>query len=311
MRMNRKWLFALSTLSLGAIAAAITFQVNNPLLNGHVEKLKQAGSLSITFTVNRIGSELEDQTLVLSKPGIFRYETPSAVVIANGTNVLTLDKKSNQYFEEAQTPEALKKVMGSDVLWAWSAFTDDTFMKPVTAARAGASRPIKGVPVKEVNVSRGEKLTTLFVDDKLGFARGVTFQEDKGGQKTTVLVIASEIAISKDPMAMTDKAFTMPASAQKVDKSALALTFKDSRPIFAARCGCHMNQAPAGLSLANHKAVMAGSKSGSVVTAGDPDGSILLQVIKGTRAPKMPPQGNLTTEQMDTLTKWIKDGAKE
>lgn len=311
MRMNRKWLSALTALALVAVAASITIQVNNPLLTGHADKLKQAGSLTVSFNVNRLGSELEDQKLVISKPGAFRYETSSSIIIGNGTNLLTLDRKTNQYFEEPQTADTLKKVLGSDVLWAWSALTDEAFLKPVTDARTAAARRVKGVPVKEVNVSRGNKVITLFVDDAMGIARGVTFQEDRGGQKNTVLVVASEIVMSKDPIPGSDKSFAMPATAQKVDKAALASTFKDVRPIFAARCGCHMNQATAGLTLASHRTVMAGSRSGAVVIAGDPDGSILLQVIKGTRAPKMPPQGNLTSEQMDTLAKWIKDGAKE
>ncbi len=303
--------FGMAVLSLGAVAVAIVIQVGNPLLIGHSEKLRQAGTLNMTFTVNRIGSELEDQKLTLSKPGLMRYETPATLIIANGVHIMTLEKKSNQYFEEPQTPDALKKAMGSDVLWTWSAFADEGFLKSITDARTMASRRVKGIAVKEVTVSRGTKLATLFIDDQLGFARGLSFQEDRGGQKGTVLVLANEIAISKDPMPATDKLFLVPTGATKVEKSALALGWKDVGPIFSARCGCHVNQPTAGLSLKNHQGVMTGSRSGAVVVPGDPDTSILIQVIKGTRAPKMPPQGSLSPEQMDTLMKWIKDGAKQ
>ena len=110
---------------------------------------------------------------------------------------------------------------------------------------------------------------------------------------------------------MTDKLFTMPAGAQKVEKSALGLGWKDVQPIFAARCGYHVARVTSGVSLATYKSTMAGNRSGAIVIAGDPVNSVLLQVIRGDRPPKMPPQGNLTPDQMETLTKWIKDGAKE
>lgn len=310
MAMNRKWLVFAPVLALGAIAAAISLDVNHPLLNSHIEKLKASGSLTAVFSVNRIGSDLEDHKIVISKPGLLRWETPTQVVIANGTSILTLNRKSNQFTEEPSTPEALKKLLSNDVIWAWSAMLDDTFLKPITDARTAASRRVKGIAVKEVNVSRGPKVTTLFVDDQLGFARGATYQEDKGGQKVTTIIIASELRL-EPAMASTDKLFAMSPGAQKVDKSALELAWKDVSPIFAARCGCHVSRTTAGVSLATHRSTMAGGSKGPIVTPGDPDASMMIQLIKGIRQPKMPPQGNLTPEQMETLAKWIKDGAKE
>jgi len=311
MRMTSKWTFAGAVLALAAVAAAITLDVNHPLLNGHIDKLRQANSLTVVFSVNQLGKDLEDQKLVLSKPALLRYETPSSVVIANGATISTLDRKSNQYTEEPQTPEALKKLLANDVIWAWSAFADDSFLKPITDARTAASRRLKGIAVKEVNVSRGSKVITLFVDDQMGVARGSTYQTDAGGQKSTTIVIASEVMLGKEVLSGTDKNFTMPAGAQKVEKSALASTWKDVAPIFSANCGCHVGRSTAGLSLASHRGVMAGGRSGAVIVPGDPDASLLMQAVRGTRPPKMPPQGNLSSAQLETLAKWIKDGAKE
>ncbi len=307
--MNRKWLF-IPFFAFAAISFAMVFDVNNPVLNAHTEKMKTAGSLSAVFTVNKIGSEVEEHKLVISKPNLLRWESPSTVVVANGASILTLDKKSNQYTEEPTSAEALKKLLSNSVVWAWSAVIDDTFLKPVTDAKAGANRRVKGIAVKELNVARADKVTTLFVDEKLGFARGVTFEETQGGQKVQTVVVASEIKV--DPaLAASDKLFLMPASAQKMDKSVLASTFKDVTPIFAARCGCHMTRATGGVSLATYKATMQGGRNGSFITPGDAEGSLLMQLIRGTKQPKMPPQGNLTEAQMDTLIKWINSGAKE
>jgi hypothetical protein len=311
MRMTSKWTLAGAALALGAVAAAITFDVNHPLLNGHIEKLRQANSLTVVFSVNQLGKDLEDQKLILSKPSLMRYETPGSIVIANGATIATLDRKTNQYTEEPQTPEALKKLLAGEVLWTWSAFADETFLKPITDARTAASRRLKGSAVKEVNVSRGSKVITLFIDDQLNVARGSTFQTDAGGQKSTTIIIASEVLLGKDALTASDKSFAMPSGAQKVEKSALASTWKDVSPIFSANCGCHVGRATAGLSLGSHRGIMAGSRSGAVIVPGDPDASLLMQAVRGTRPPKMPPQGNLSPAQLDTLAKWIKDGAKE
>jgi len=310
--MNRKWFLAWTLLGVGAITVAVTMDVNHPLLNNHISKLKGANTLTVNFTFNKLGTDVEDHKLVLSKGGLLRWETSDSLVVANGSQILTLDKKTNQYTEEPQTPESLKKVLNSDAIWAWSAFADDTFLKPITDAKTGAARKVKGTAVKELNVARGPKVVTLFIDDQLGFARGATYQVDNGiGQKNTFLIVASEIVVGKDALTSTDKQFAAPTGAQKVEKLAAGTSWKDVGPIFAARCGCHVSRVTAGLSLASHRGIMSGSRSGQVVTPGDPENSVLLQVIKGTRAPKMPPQGELTPQQLETLSNWIKDGAKE
>ena len=309
--MNRKWMLA-ATLGLGAIAFAVSVDVNNPTLNAHIDKLKSANALTITFTYNKIGSEVEDHKLTLSKPGLLRWETPVVLVVANGSSIFTLDKKSNQFTEETQSPESLRRLLGTDALWAWSPFLDEAFLKPVTDARLGAARKVKGVSVKELNVARGPKVVTFYIDDQLGFARGATYQIENGiGQRNTYVILASEIALGKEALPSSDKLFSMPTTAQKVEKLAASTGWKEVGPIFAARCGCHVSRPTAGLSLASHRGVMSGSRSGQVVIPGNPDSSILIQVIKGTRAPKMPPQGSLSQDQMNSLESWIKDGAKE
>jgi hypothetical protein len=328
MHMKSKWPLSFAVLTAGAFAAAFSLDVDNPLLKGHTEKLRQAPSITINFSVNRIGSEVEDDKLVISRVsgsprgllcngfkkdesvGLLRWETPRTITILNGNQIITFDKKSNNYYEEPADAASLTKLFGNDVIWAWSAMIDPTFMKSITDAKVGASRKVKGVAVKELNVARGTKVVTFFVDDQLGFARGATFQEDKGGQKVTVLITASDIQIGKDSLE-GDKLFMVPSGATKVDKAALATTFADASQVLRGRCGCHQNGAPGGLSLASYMGVMKGGNNGPVVKPGDAAGSKLIGVINGTMSPKMPPQGSLSAEQIAVLTKWINDGAKE
>lgn len=308
--MTSKWFF-FSAASLSAVVAvAVTRDVDNSLLKSHTDALQKAPSISITFTVNRLGSEIQDEKLVISKPGLVRWETPAKIVIANGTTISEVDRKSNSYTETDQTPESLKAVFGDDVIWAWSALVDAQFTKPITDAKTGASRNVKGAAVKELTTARKDRLVTLYIDNKLGFARGVTFESESGGQKVTNVVLASEIEVGKEPLMANSTAFTLPAGAKKMEKAA-GLTFASVRPILQASCGCHMGGPKGGLSLSSYANVMKGGRSGPAVNPGNADESILIQVITGQRAPKMPPNGAVPTDKLATLKQWINDGAKE
>jgi len=83
--------------------------------------------------------------------------------------------------------------------------------------------------------------------------------------------------------------------------------------VFTAKCaGCHGDTNPkAGISLTSYDKVMAGGKEGPVITAGDPDASLLVKAIKGAPgAKKMPPGPPLAADQIKTIEDWVKAGAK-
>jgi|GEM_PF-1931195 len=309
--MHSKWLSFSGAVLFGAICVGFTLDVTNPLLKSHVDTLQKAPELSVTFTVNQLGSELEDRKLVVSKPNLVRLETPSTITIANGTSILQFNRKAGTYTEEPQTKEKLLAIFKNDSIWAWSALIDDNFMKPVTDAKTGAARKIKNIPIKELTVARDKDVVTLFVDDQLGIARGATYTADKNNEKVTIIVTASEIEIGKATLDPTNSSFILPTSAKKVEKTETALTFADIKPIFQANCRCHLAGARGGLSLADYASLMRGGNSGPAVVPGSPDQSLLILSIKGQKPPKMPPQGSVPSDQIDQLSKWIADGAKE
>src|SRR5438309_1343457 len=84
------------------------------------------------------------------------------------------------------------------------------------------------------------------------------------------------------------------------------------RPVLAEKCyACHgpkMQQA--GLRLDSKAALLKGTDSGhSVLVPGDPDKSVLLQVVHYDGAVKMPPGAKLPQKAIDALTAWVKAGA--
>ncbi|MDA1052266.1 MAG: DUF1553 domain-containing protein [Planctomycetota bacterium] len=80
-------------------------------------------------------------------------------------------------------------------------------------------------------------------------------------------------------------------------------------PILAANClTCHgADEHEGGLRLQDLAAIMAGSETGSVVIAGNPDASRLVEMIESG---EMPPKGkgSLTAEQIAAIRHWIADG---
>jgi hypothetical protein len=79
------------------------------------------------------------------------------------------------------------------------------------------------------------------------------------------------------------------------------------RPMLAQSCFvCHTNSQMAGLRLDSRADILKGGVSGPALVPGDPDKSLLLNVV---REGKMPKSGHLQEQQIADLAKWIKDGA--
>ncbi|MBP7687239.1 MAG: hypothetical protein KA765_05005, partial [Thermoflexales bacterium] len=77
--------------------------------------------------------------------------------------------------------------------------------------------------------------------------------------------------------------------------------------IFNGKCAvCHISMALGDLSLKTYADAVKGGKSGAAIVAGDPDKSILIQIqSKGGHA------GQLSADELATVSAWIKAGAAE
>ncbi len=84
-------------------------------------------------------------------------------------------------------------------------------------------------------------------------------------------------------------------------------------PIFALHCnGCHGDAG--GLDLRAYADLMKGGNLGRVVTPGDPERSVLVHFLDGRRgeAQTMPQGGEpLTSDQLETIRRWIAEGARD
>jgi hypothetical protein len=89
-----------------------------------------------------------------------------------------------------------------------------------------------------------------------------------------------------------------------------AVSFADQiMPILVASCTeCHSEEnAELGLKVDTYEGIMAGSDYGTVVEAGDPDGSLLLEMMI---AGDMPEDGDpVSPENIELFRTWIAEGA--
>ncbi|MBS0203464.1 MAG: PSD1 domain-containing protein [Planctomycetes bacterium] len=88
---------------------------------------------------------------------------------------------------------------------------------------------------------------------------------------------------------------------------------KKVRPLLVDNCyNCHSadNKADGGLRVDDHRGLMQGGKRGRAIVVGKPEESLLIKAVQQTDDKlKMPPNKQLTEEQVAILQQWIKDGA--
>jgi len=83
------------------------------------------------------------------------------------------------------------------------------------------------------------------------------------------------------------------------------------RPVLAANCyDCHTEEQLGGLRLDSRDAMLKGGTRGPAIVPGDPDSSLLIAAIRQTGDLKMPKGGRLKADEIDSLTAWIRAGAK-
>ena len=102
---------------------------------------------------------------------------------------------------------------------------------------------------------------------------------------------------------------TNPAVATGDDRQA----FFESRvrPTLLGTCAkCHgSNKAKNNLRLDTRAGLLKGGDSGPAIVAGDPDKSLLIQAVRFTGEPKMPPNKKLDASVIADFERWVRDGA--
>jgi len=86
---------------------------------------------------------------------------------------------------------------------------------------------------------------------------------------------------------------------------------QDVAPILNQRCAqCHSgDQASGQLNLSSYSGVMAGGATGLVISPGDANGSLLINLVTSGQMPRS--GAKLTPDQVTLLENWVNSGAKD
>ena len=92
------------------------------------------------------------------------------------------------------------------------------------------------------------------------------------------------------------------------------VAYSEIQAIFDKNCvGCHGTDQPKeGYSFVSHESLMKGGEDGPAMVAGDPEKSLIVQVLRGTNGKKQMPFGRdpLPESDIAKFEAWIKVGAK-
>jgi outer membrane lipoprotein-sorting protein len=307
--------FALSSL---AGAGLLLFALLSPqtIVEKHAAVLKEAQSLKVVYTFQHLPGARAEYTLTYSRPNFVLMDGPDRLIQSDGKTLYEYNKSAKSYTETPVSGEMLGKKAQADEVLAWAPFFASDMLKSMSNFQGGTQRVIKGAAVTEVTFTLAgstPRTVTLYVDDKLGIARGMSMKSATGD----VLAMATTIELGKEPLPADKFAFVAPAGSTKIVAPSVDVngtSYASVQGIFQNNClGCHGGRgSKGGFSVASYKDVMNGGRSGPAVIAGDPDNSSLVKYLTGEKQPRMP-QGKaaLPSGDIAKIKDWIKDGAKE
>jgi mono/diheme cytochrome c family protein len=141
-------------------------------------------------------------------------------------------------------------------------------------------------------------------------ACGIQPTEAPASPPTEEAVPATEAPVATDTSAPAAQPTEEPATTTEEPASTTDVSFtNDVLPILQSRClNCHGgDRLEEGLSMKTYADLIAGSENGLVITPGDAENSLLVELVSTQKMPKRGPK--LTPPQVQLIIDWINQGA--
>jgi thioredoxin-related protein len=207
--------------SLGMVAAVMALAQGNAgdLLAKHTKALTEAQSLSVRCTVQRLGGAPEEIRMVLARPNKAYIEDSKQVIVADGTTITTLDKKSNSYYKRNQAEGDLVSLLNREGISTWAAFFNANQFAKIGSPKAAGTKNRKGVEYRVVTITAPDNSTTwtLYLSAADGIARQSEIAIKSGKDQGTILVDAKEFALGEAPGDVF--VFKAPSNAKEVSEA--------------------------------------------------------------------------------------------
>lgn len=194
---------ALTFFGVAALAAVILAQgQGNQLLANFAKALSSAKSLNTTYSVMPVGGTASTFTVDVAKPNMARIDSPTQLIVADGSTITTYDKASKAYFKKPQTDADLKGLFASDELNLWASFFNLKGVANATTAKSLGTKNRKGMQLNVVEAwadSKGRKTYTLYLNNQDGVARQAEIVISDQGVKDTTIIDTKSLTLGADP----------------------------------------------------------------------------------------------------------------
>lgn len=150
----------------GFLGIAFLFATSASSLQGYVDTLNAAKSLKADYTVNVIGGAKKTFSVELSKPNMARIDKQNELIIADGKDILTYDKKAMTYYKRPQTESEFTGLFRDDELSFFRPFFDAKSFAGISVSDGGA-KTRKGMQLRMFagSMDKGRKQANFYLDN--------------------------------------------------------------------------------------------------------------------------------------------------
>lgn len=164
------------------------------------DTLKSKNSISAKVSVQEIGGTSTSYTIDLKKPNLLRLDTATTLVVADGTNITTFDKKEGVFYKQPQTKEDMKVLLDDDQYSLFTGFFGDA--PNAVKSVDGDTKTLGGDQVLEVKAfydKAGNKTQSFYVgSDHIAKRSSIVAKKKQDGTYTAV-INAKDVIVDGKP----------------------------------------------------------------------------------------------------------------
>ena len=208
-----------ASLGLVAFAGVVCAQGSGgALIADYAKALNSAKSLKVQYTYQLVGGAPSNYTIEFSKPNKARIDTPSVLVVADGSKITTLTKSNNQYYKKNQTPNDFKSLLMSEEIVLWSGFFFPEVIEKAPTPKTNGTKNRKGMTLAVVQFSTKEtppRDYTLYLNKEDGVLRQAEISGVVGASKQSYILDAKSVELGASIDA-SEFAFAAPAGSKEL-----------------------------------------------------------------------------------------------
>lgn len=212
--------FSLAAASVVAASAALGL-FSSSKLDQFIGQLQEADALDVQFTVMQVGGAPSSISMSMQKPNKVRIDSPTHLVVADGSTITTFDKRGNRYTKSEQTDEKFAGLFGGPETAIWYGFFNEDAFKNVASVRDSGTQRRGAATYDIVHIkfdANGTRTLDMYLDQTTGLVKIAEVKEQAPQGTFSTILNTSEVKFET-----TDRmfAFVAPEGAKEVKESDL------------------------------------------------------------------------------------------